>query len=203
MRSLFLAISLTAALLALPVLAQAPQGTPTRIRGTVESLDGNTLMVKGRDGADVKVALAPNVNVGTLVAKKLSDIKTGDFVASTGRKGDDGKLHAVEIRILPAALRSRIEGQTPWDLFPGSVMTNATVDGIATASNGTTFKVSYKGETTEYVVTPDTPITAQVPGTIAMLKPGTAVVVFALKKDDGTVTSANVVAETNGVKLAM
>ena len=39
------------ALLILPAGAQqAPQGTPTRIRGTVEKLDGQALMVKSREG---------------------------------------------------------------------------------------------------------------------------------------------------------
>ena len=39
------------ALLILPAAAQqAPQGTPTRIRGTVEKLDGQALTVKSREG---------------------------------------------------------------------------------------------------------------------------------------------------------
>ncbi|MBV8535274.1 MAG: hypothetical protein JO128_06770, partial [Alphaproteobacteria bacterium] len=40
-------------LAAVPAFAQAPAGTPVRIRGTVESLDGNTLAVKSRDGQDL------------------------------------------------------------------------------------------------------------------------------------------------------
>ena len=39
------------ALLILPAGAQqAPQGTPTRIRGTVDKLDGQALTVKSREG---------------------------------------------------------------------------------------------------------------------------------------------------------
>jgi hypothetical protein len=37
---------------------QAPQGTPTRIRGTVEKLDGQALTVKSREGQPVTIALA-------------------------------------------------------------------------------------------------------------------------------------------------
>ena len=120
-----------AALIALvvePALAQSPSaGTPTRIRGTVDKLDGQNLMVKSRDGQTLTIELAANVAVITLVKKSVADIKAGDYVASTGVKGTDGKIHAVEIRIFPEAARGTGEGQYPWDLMPDSIMTNATV----------------------------------------------------------------------------
>jgi hypothetical protein len=75
------------ALFALPALAQNPsQGTPTRARGVVDKLDGQTLTVKSREGAVLTIALAPDVAIQTLVKKSLADIKPGDFVASTGIK---------------------------------------------------------------------------------------------------------------------
>src|SRR5215472_498299 len=76
---------------AVPAFAQAPQGTPVRVRGTVESLNGNTLKVKSRDGQDMTIALAPNYTVNYVVKKSLTDIKDGDFVASTGET-KNGKL---------------------------------------------------------------------------------------------------------------
>src|SRR5436190_19983182 len=97
-------IALAAAVIGLfvvPALAQtpAPDGTPTRIRGTVEKLDGQNLTVKSRDGQSVTVALAPDVEVLALEKRTLADIKPGDFVASTGVKDKDGKLHAIEARL--------------------------------------------------------------------------------------------------------
>jgi len=63
------------ALLILPAGAQqGPQGTPTRIRGTVEKLDGQALTVKAREGETVTVALADNVAVAYLVKKNVGDI---------------------------------------------------------------------------------------------------------------------------------
>src|SRR5262244_4283392 len=50
-----------------------PQGTPTRIRGTVEKLDGQALTVKSREGQTVTIALADNVAVAYLI-KKTSEI---------------------------------------------------------------------------------------------------------------------------------
>ena len=102
------------ALLILPAGAQqAPQGTPTRIRGTVEKLDGQALTVKSREGQTVTIALADNVAVACLVKKNVGDIKPGDYIASTGIKGTDGKLHAIEVRIFPESLRGVGEEQYP------------------------------------------------------------------------------------------
>ena len=98
-------LAIAATLIALtvgPVLAQSPpDGTPTRIRGTVEKLKGQNLTVKSREGQSVSVALAPNVEVITLVKKSLADIEPG-FVASTGVKDKDGKISEIEARIFPA-----------------------------------------------------------------------------------------------------
>src|SRR5437588_1135339 len=132
--------------LALPAAAQnPPEGAPTRIRGTVEKLDGQNLTVKSRDGQSLSIALAPNFTVRAVVAKTVADIKPGDFVASTSVKGPDGKLRAIEVHILPESLRGVArEGQFPWDLVPDSLMTNATAAQITSAPQGQVIKVTYK-----------------------------------------------------------
>src|SRR5579862_6529565 len=92
MRPLSLFIVALAGLIAVPALAQtpAPANPPVRIRGTVEKLDGHTLTVKSRDGQSMTVALADNVAVAYLVKASMADIKSGDYLASTGMKGTDG-----------------------------------------------------------------------------------------------------------------
>jgi hypothetical protein len=200
-------IALAAAVIGLflvPALAQAPPaGTPTRIRGTVDKLDGQNLTVKSRDGQPLTIALAPNVTVITLVKKSVADIKVGDYVASTGIKGTDGKIHAVEVRIFPEAARGTAEGQSPWDLMPDSIMTNATVGKIDQAPQGPVLHVTFKGSESEYTVGPDVPVLANGPGDISLLKPGVAVFVIALKQEDGKLTSARLYAEKDGVKPPM
>jgi hypothetical protein len=192
------------ALLTLPAAAQnAPEGTPTRVRGTVEKLDGQTLTVKSRDGQQLAIALAPNVTVAYLVKKSLADIKAGDFVASTSTKGTDGKNHAVELRIFPEAMRGLGEGQYPWDLMPDSLMTNATVSGVTGAPQGQTLKVNYKGNESEIVVGTDTPVFGYGAGDASLLKPGSAIFIVALKKPDGSLSAARVTAEKDGVKPPM
>jgi len=205
MRPMILFAGLCAGLLAMPSFAQtpAPEGTPTRIRGTVEKLDGQTLTVKARDAQPLTIALAPNATVVTLVKKSVSDIKAGDYVASTGVKGTDGKIHAVEVRIFPEAMRGGNEGQFPWDLMPDSVMTNATVGKIDQATKGPVLHVAFKGGESEYDVGPEVPVLTYGPGDISLLKPGAAVFLIALKKPDGSLTTARVTAEKDGIKPPM
>ena len=203
MTNLLLAGALMA-LLALPAAAQnAPEGTPTRIRGTVEKLDGQSLMVKSRDGQQLTIVLAPNFAVRYLVKKSLADVKSGDFVATTSTKGTDGKNHSVELRIFPEAMRGLGEGQYAWDLMPDSLMTNATVTGIAGAPQGQTLKVTYKGGESEIVVGPDTPVFTYESGDASLLKPGAAVFLVALKKPDGTLAAQGVTAEKDGLRPPM
>ena len=192
------------ALLALPAAAQnPPQGTPTRIRGTVEKLDGQALTVKSREGQELTITLAPNVTVAYLVKKSLGDIKAGDFVATTSSKGTDGKNHSVELRIFPEAMRGLGEGQYAWDLMPESLMTNATVAGITGAPQGQTLKVTYKGSESEIVVGPDTPIFGYGAGDTSLLKPGAAIFIVALKNPEGSLSASRVTAEKDGVKPPM
>jgi hypothetical protein len=192
------------ALLAVPAGAQnPPEGTPTRIRGTVEKLDGQTLTVKSREGQQLTIALAPNFTVAAVVKKSLGDIKAGDFVGAASTKGTDGKLHALEVLIFPEALRGTGEGERAWDLTPDSLMTNATVAGIASAAQGQALKVTYKGGESEIIVAPSTPVVTFAPGDASLLKPGAAVFIGAIKKPDGSLTAARVNAEKDGVKPPM
>jgi len=201
------------ALLTVPTLAQTPQGappqaaatqgTPMRIRGTIEKLNGQDLTVKSREGEAETIALADNVVVAYLVKKNVGDIKPGDYIASTGIKGTDGKLHAIEVRIFPESLRGAGEGQYPWDLKPDSVMTNATVGKITQSPQGNVIKVSYKGTESEYTVDPTTPISANATGDRSLLVPAAGVFVIALKHDDGKLTSARLYVEKDGVKPPM
>ena len=192
------------ALLALPAAAQnPPEGTPTRIRGSVEKLDGQTLTVKSREGAQLTIALAPNFTVSAVVKRSLGDIKAGDFVGAASTKGTDGKLHALEVLIFPEAMRGTGEGERPWDLTPDSLMTNATVSGITSAPQGQALKVTYKGGESEIIVAPNTPIVTFAPGDASLLKPGAAIITAATRKPDGTLSASRVTAEKDGVRPPM
>ena len=181
--------------------AQGPAGgSPSNVRGKVVKLDGQTLTVKTRDGQTVKIALAPNTAVRALAKKKLSDIKPGDNVASTSLRGKDGKLHAVEVHFLPPQVP---ESQSPYDYKPGSLMTNAHVQGVAKAKNGNVLTVSLKGQPVEVVVDKRTVIVGPAPASMADVTRGKAVFLRANKAADGSYSANNITVEKNGVKPPM
>jgi hypothetical protein len=67
-----------------------------RVRGTIESVDGPTYLIKARDGAQLKVALADKAQIAAVVKASLTDIKQGLFVGVTAIPQADGSLSAVE-----------------------------------------------------------------------------------------------------------
>jgi len=200
MRTKPILVAALVAFLAVPALAQAPQGTPTNVRGKITKLDGSNLVVKTREGPTVTVALAPNTGVRALTKKKLSDIKAGDYIASTSMPGKDGKLHAVEIHYLPPAAP---ELQVPYDYKQGSVMTNAHVTGTVKGKKGSTIAMTYKGTPAEIVVDSKTVIVTTSDAAMTDLKPGKAVFLRAVKTADGSITANNVTVEKNGIKPPM
>jgi hypothetical protein len=192
-------------LLGAPTLAvaQTPNAQPSRLRGTVEAIQGDALTVTSRNGERLSVALAPDFSVAGVAKASLADIKAGDYVASTSVRGADGKLHALEVHIFPESMRGRNEGQFPWDLAEGSLMTNATVEGVSRAPEGDVLKVAYKGGEAEVHVGPEVPVVSLIPGDRALIKPGVAVFVAVSKGADGKLSAARMTVETEGVKPPM
>jgi hypothetical protein len=114
-----------------------------RVRGTIERLDGSTYVVKARDGAELKVALADNPQIAGVVKASLSDIKQGSFLGVMAMPRADGSQSALEVHIFPEAMRGTGEGHYPWDLRPQSTMTNANVEQVVTAVDGQTLTLKY------------------------------------------------------------
>ncbi|MBV8651289.1 MAG: hypothetical protein JO255_07465, partial [Alphaproteobacteria bacterium] len=77
-RLLSLTAALFVALITAPSFAQ--NGTPIRIRGTVDAFSGSTLDVTSRTGEKVSVALAPDATVTLIAPAKITDIKSGSFI---------------------------------------------------------------------------------------------------------------------------
>ena len=157
-----------------------------RVRGTIESIDGPTYLIKARDGAELKVALADKAQIAAVVTASLTDIKQGLFVGVTAMPQADGSLSAVEVHIFPEAMRGTGEGHYSWDLRPKSTMTNANVDQVVTAVDGQTLTLKYKDGEKRIFVPADTPIVAYVRGDNNDLKPGARVFIAAVKQPDGT-----------------
>jgi len=184
--------------------AWAQQPPTVRIRGTIESVDGANLMIKSREGADMKVRVTDNVAVFGVAKTELSDIKQGSYIGVTAMPEPDGTQKAVAVHIFPENQRGAAEGFRPWDQRAGSTMTNATVAETVKGTDGQNILVKYKDGEKKVVVPPGTPIVTFVAGDKSELKPGAKVIIFsAVKKDDGTLEAARVNVGRDGITPPM
>jgi hypothetical protein len=199
--------TLAASLMIMAVLgtaAWAQQPPTVRIRGTIESVDGANLMIKSREGTDMKVRMTDNVAVFGVAKTELSDIKQGSYIGVTAMPEPDGTQKAVAVHIFPENQRGAAEGFRPWDQRAGSTMTNATVAQTVKGVDGQDILVKYKDGEKKVVVPPGTPIVTFVAGDKSELKPGAKVIIFsATKKDDGTLEANRVNVGRDGITPPM
>jgi hypothetical protein len=193
-RRMFGASSLAALLASRAGFAQ--QSPPVRVRGTVEGVDGDTVTVKSRDGAELKLKLKDNATVRAVIPAKITDIKAGTSVGVTSAPQADGSLSAIEVHIFPAGQNVN-QAHFNWDLMPNTFMTNGPVQTSVAAIDGQTLTVQYKTgdkvDEKQIKVTPKTAIVGYEPATKADLKPGVKVFVAAAPKlPDGSLDVANI-----------
>jgi hypothetical protein len=199
--------TLAASLMIMAILgtaAWAQQPPTVRIRGTIESVDGANLMIKSREGTDMRVRMTDNVAVFGVAKTELSDIKEGSYIGVTAMPEPDGIQKAVAVHIFPENQRGAAEGFRPWDQRAGSTMTNATVAQTVKGTDGQNILVKYKDGEKKVVVPPGTPIVTFVAGDKSELKPGAKVIIFsAAKKDDGSLEANRVNVGRDGITPPM
>ena len=187
-----------ASLVLLCSVAIAQVTLPTqRLRGTVKSFDGSTLVLAERSGETITLALAENFGVNEVLAIEPAAIKPGSYVGAAAVPATDGTLRALEVLVFPEGARGSGEGHSPWDLQPGSTMTNATVAELATTPKGRSMRLRYKDGEKTIVVPDNVPIVTFKPGDKSLLVTGAKVVVFAQVRD-GKPTALRALAGRDG-----
>jgi len=185
-------------------VAWAQQPPTVRIRGTIDGVDGSMLMIKTREGTDVKVRMTDNVAVFGVAKTELSEIKPGSYIGVSALPEPDGTQKALAVHIFPESQRGAAEGFRPWDLKPSSTMTNATVAETVKGTDGQNILVKYKDGEKKVVVPPGTPVVTFVAGDKSEVKPGAKIIIFgAVKKDDGTLEANRVNVGRDGIAPPM
>ena len=175
------------------------QETPVRLRAAIERVEGRQLTLESRDGQKLALTLTPEATITAVVPADLSAIREGTYIGTAASPGPDGRLQALEVLIFPETMRGTGEGHYPWDLTPGSTMTNATVSAVVTEVNGRALTLAYKGEQGTVLVPPGTPIVALEPGDASLLKPGNHVFLSARKQPDGAFTAERIAVGKDGL----
>ena len=186
----------------LSAMAQQPP-SPSRVRGTIEAVDGDVLAVKSRSGEDFRLHMAGDMRVVGIVKIALSEIKVGSFIGATTVPGPDGSNNAIEVHVFPEDMRGTGEGSRPFDLRPNSTMTNATVAETVAGNDGHTLLVKYKDGEKKVLVSPDTPVVTYVPAEKSELKPGAKIIAFIKKQPDGSFEANRISVGLNGLTPPM
>src|SRR5580693_740161 len=94
--TLFRPLLATAVMAATTYCATAQQPpTPSRVRGTIEAVDGDVLAVKSRSGEDFRLRMPGDMRVVGIVKIALSEVKVGSFIGATTVPGPDGSNNAI------------------------------------------------------------------------------------------------------------
>jgi hypothetical protein len=183
------------------IAQQSP--SPTRVRGTVEGVDGDVLAVKSRSGEELKLHMTGDMRVVGISRISLSDIKVGSFIGTTTVPGPDGSQNAVEVHVFPENMRGTGEGSRPYDLKPNSSMTNATVAESVVGNDGQSLLVKYKGGEKKVQVSSETPVVTYVPADKSDLKAGAKIIAFTKKLPDGSFETSRVSVGRDGLTPPM
>ena len=197
MHKLIGAAAVMLALATSPAIAQ--QAQTQRVNGTIEGIDGATLIIKQRQGGEVKVNLTEKVAVFGINKATIADVKTGSFIGVGAMPQPDGSQKASRVMIFSEVQRGTGEGHRPW-IQPGSTMTNATVDSTVGGVDGQVVMVKYKDGEKKVIIGPDAVVRAYVVSDRSELKPGANIeIISALKKPDGTLETGRVNVGRDGI----
>lgn len=199
-----LAFGFAASLLILsPGLAHAQQPAMSRVRGMIESINGDLLIVRGRDGRNATMKLTAAATVTGVQKISLSDIQPGVYIGVTSVADAQGNQKATEIHLFPDALRGAGEGTQPWDTAPNSSMTNGGLDKMVESNDGRTLTVKYRGGERQVVVGPETAVVKLVPGKRSDLREGAQIVASGARNADGAMEISRVSVGLEGITPPM
>jgi hypothetical protein len=155
--------------------------------------------VRTRLGESLTIALDEKYAVSGVVKIDVSVIKPGTFVGTATLPQADGTQRALEVLVFPEAARGSNEGHYPWDLQPGSMMTNATVAEIVRVDRDQRMTLRYKDGEKVVVVPSDAPIVTFVPGDRNLVRPGAHVIITATVRPDGSLAASRVAVGKDGL----
>lgn len=195
-------VTILSALLCAAAVMPAAAQAPTRLRGTIVSVDGPVIHVAPTTGGDDKVGIAA-ARITLVSPTTLADVKTGSFIGAAAKSAADGSLEAVEVHVFPESMRGAGEGHRPFDLGPKSTMTNGTVGQEVVGKDGQTLTVTYKGGEKRIVVPPNTPVVALEPGDAGLLIKGAHVTAIVQPGPDGQLAATSVLVGKDGLTPPM
>ncbi|WP_019905824.1 hypothetical protein [Methylobacterium sp. 77] len=191
-----LCLGLLSSLTALSPAALADSAV-VRVRGTIESIEGDHVTIKPRIGQAVSVKFADAMRVAAASKAEIGDIKPDSYIGTAATPQADGTLKALEVAVFAPSMRGTGDGHYPWDLEKESTMTNGAVGALA-GTSGRTITVTYKGGEKTISVPEDVPIVALNPSDTSVIKVGARVVAITKADAAGAIVADRMIVGENG-----
>lgn len=176
--------------------AQTPP-PPVLVQGTVASATAGGLVVTAAGGQRTNVQVSGTTRIAHNLPAVLSDIHAGSFLAVTSKRGTDGSLTAIAIRIFPLAWKGTIR-EAEFTMESGNIMTNAVVTRTVTRVDGRTLWLAYKDGTSTITVPVATVITRLTVGRPSDFKAGQRLMVRGTPNPDGSLAATSITIEEAG-----
>ena len=129
-------------------------------------------------------------------------IQPGSFIGTSEMPQADGTGLSLEVHIFPPGVKMG-EGHYPWDLAPGSMMTNGTVGTVTAVPGGRALDVTYPSGTRHIVVPPGAPVVLITKGDASLIQPGVSVFFVAVQPPGGGLITNAVSTGVGGVAPPM
>jgi len=199
MRAVVRALAVAALLVPFTALAQAPPGVA---RGTIESLHGDTLVLKTYRGRAETIELAKNWTVTVLKPVSIDAIRPGSFIGTAEMPQGHGTGRSIEVHVFPPGEKYGA-GHYAWNLRKGSMMTNGTVGRVTETRAGRVLMVTYPHGKRRIVVPKHIPIVEFTDGERSLVKPGVAAFLIVGKRPDGALVSSGIAIGEHGARPPM
>ncbi|WFU92199.1 hypothetical protein QA644_33975 (plasmid) [Rhizobium sp. CC1099] len=181
---------------------KAQETAPSRVRGTLTEVSPTQLKIRTRDGKEQDVAINKDTKVVVVTLSDIGAIKPDSYIGTAAAPQPDGSLKALEVHVFPSSMRGVGEGSTPWDLTPGSTMTNGAVGSIV-ETDGRVLTVKYGDSERKVSVPADVPVVSMEPADQTALSVGSKALLLAVKEADGSSSARFVIVGKNGLAPPM
>ena len=169
-----------------------------RLRGTVESRTGETLVLRPYAGGTLTATMNPKTRMLIADRGNVRDIKPESYISVLSSPGEE----AAGVVIYSPSERGFEAGRQPWDTKPGAIL-NA---GWIVAREGrdpVRVRLRHSEGEPQFALPAAVPTTRMAPGEKALLVPGAHVVVFARTDAGGLVNADTIVVGRQGVRPAL
>jgi hypothetical protein len=178
-----LAPCVLACLAGLCVTAQAQDAM--RLRGTIESVNGEQLRVSPSAGITIPVVLKPQTYVQTVTKAQAGDLKEGVQIGAQMRTQPDATLNAVLLIIFATSEQAAAQ-PADVNLMVGQIVAQEK------GEKGPIFTVRYADGQKRITLTPDAQLWRVNVGQVSDLRKGASVSLTATKESDGRLVTSRI-----------